>query len=256
MDPPERRDQERVEALEGDRLPAARRVAGRGDRARDLRPLELVGEDPGRLARPGLDAVEDEDDERERDQRERRRTRSRLVGGRAGAAGARAEAVVTPRSFRRGAEDHARIEVDLAPDEPAGDLGRRAGVDDRVERLARRVRDRHEDDVGARALRARRSSSRVVPSTLTPWTLRRRRCGLSSTKPTTRSPAVSRSSRIMLAAGAAGADDQRAARRAVAHRARPDHDRPLGEPRAGDRDHADQRVDDEERTVEVVAGPG
>ena len=47
-------------------------------------------------------------------------------------------------------------------------------------------------------------------------------------------------------AGPAGADDQRPPRRAVAQRDRVPISEPLGEPRAADRDHADQRVDDEE----------
>ena len=99
--------------LEVDRLPAAGGVAGRGDRARDLRPLELVGEDPGRLPRPGLDA------RRRRARRARaraagtpRRARSTSVRSRRRAAGVRTEAVVTCGSFCRGAEDDARIEVE------------------------------------------------------------------------------------------------------------------------------------------------
>ena len=45
VDPPERCDQKRVQRLEADRLAAPGRVAGGRDRARDLRPLELVGGD-------------------------------------------------------------------------------------------------------------------------------------------------------------------------------------------------------------------
>jgi len=42
------------------------------------------------------------------------------------------------------------IEVDLAPHEPAGDVGPVAAGDDRVKPLPRGVRDRDEDDVGPR----------------------------------------------------------------------------------------------------------
>ena len=157
------------------------------------------------------------------------------------------------RSFGRGAEDDARVEVDLAPDEAARRRPpRRRPSTTRVEALARRVRDRHEHDVRARSARARGRARRVAPSTWTPCTLRRRRRGLSSTKPTTRSPAVSRSSRIRLrpVRPAPTISVRRPVRSrtdcaplTIARSAKRD---------AADRDHADQRVDDEERAREVA----
>ena len=49
----------RVERPERVRLAAARRVAGGRDRARELRRLELVREEPRRPVQPGLDAVDE-----------------------------------------------------------------------------------------------------------------------------------------------------------------------------------------------------
>src|SRR5213592_4326110 len=60
-------------------------------------------------------------------------------------------AAATLTSVRGGAEDNARIEICLAPDEPARDLRLSAGVDDEREASARCVGDRHEHRVGMRA---------------------------------------------------------------------------------------------------------
>src|SRR5678816_567418 len=60
-------------------------------------------------------------------------------------------AVATLTSVRGGAEDNARIEICLAPDEPARNLRVCARVDDERELCPRRVRDRHEHRVGIRA---------------------------------------------------------------------------------------------------------
>ena len=128
-----RRDQIRVERLERDRLAAPRRVAGRGDRARDLRPLELVAEDRRRL--PGRRLPEK--------QREQASAATGSASAARIAARKRSSAAAVAHSAR-GAEDDARVEVDLAPDEPARRRRRR-----RTPRRSRR---------GARA--ARPGSSR------------------------------------------------------------------------------------------------
>ena len=101
-------------------------------------------------------------------------------------------------SLRPGAEDDARIEVDVAPDEPAVDSRLGACVDDRVEPVARGVGDRDEDDVRLLPLEQPCQLVHRRRATGTPCTRRRRSRGLSSMNPTTRSPGVSRSSRIRL----------------------------------------------------------
>ena len=53
-----------------------------------------------------------------------------------------------PLSVVDGAENDARVEVGLAPYEAAGDIGARAGGDDRVEPVTPRRRDRDEDRIG------------------------------------------------------------------------------------------------------------
>src|SRR5919197_6160345 len=67
------------------------------------------------------------------------------------AGAARTVATLTGRSVDGGAEDGTRIEVGLAPHEPARHLCQRAGVDDEAEPLARGIRNRHEDGVGPRS---------------------------------------------------------------------------------------------------------
>ncbi len=70
MDPPERRGEVGDEAREAVRLAAAHGMTGVGDRARDLRRLELVGEDRRRLAAPRLPGVERREQEVGADQRD------------------------------------------------------------------------------------------------------------------------------------------------------------------------------------------
>src|SRR5579871_3932488 len=160
-------------------------------------------------------------------------------------------AVVTRRSFRHGAEDDARVEVEVTPDEPARDFGFAAGREHGVESLARRVGDRHEHDVGlctdensvelrgaAENLDAVHAASAQV------------RVVVHEAHDTLASGLAELAHEA--ASGPARTDDQRAPRRAIAYRALPDQEHPLGEPGAGDRDHADQRVDDEEGEAEVA----
>src|SRR5207253_4973971 len=71
VDRPERRDHVGVDRLEERRLAAPRRMPGGLDRARELRPLELVGEGPRRLPGPCLDEVEGESEENEAEERDR-----------------------------------------------------------------------------------------------------------------------------------------------------------------------------------------
>ena len=147
----------------------------------------------------------------------------------------------------RCAEENAGIEVDLAPDEAEVDVGFRAGGDDLVEGRA-----------GAFGIVTRTMSGWVRANTRGPARASSRapdavdaaaaKPGLSSTKPTTRSPAVSRSSRIRLRPVLPA--PTMTVRRPVRSRTvrEPIDDRPLGEPRAADRDDADERVDDEEES--------
>ena len=94
------------------------------------------------------------------------------------------------------------------------DAGLGAGVDDAGRGVSRGgVRDRHEHDVGRRPFEQRGRARRSCRAPGRPCILRRRSRGLSSTKPITRSPAVSRSSLHQAAAGAAGADDHGSAGR-------------------------------------------
>ena len=166
--------------------------------------------------------------------------------------GSRRPSVDAVRSLGGRAEDDARVEVDLATDEAARHAGLGAGGDDEVEaaRAARSGSSRAR--CRARCARAR---GQLVESCRAPGRrgrCRRRSRGLSSTKPSTRSPAVSRSSRIRLRPVRPAPTITRASAGAVAHRLRADDDRALGEPRRADGDHADQRVDDEERAREVA----
>ena len=157
-------------------------------------------------------------------------------------------------SLGAGAEHDARIEVDLAPDEPAVDPGVGAGVDDRVEAIARRVRDRHEHDVRLVPLRGAAASSCVPPSD---------RHAVDAPAAQARvvvdeadDALAGRLAQLahQAAAGASGADDQRASPGPVAvasaaprdeRRARPSREAPIS-------DRAEQRVDDEERAREVA----
>ena len=128
--------------------------------------------------------------------------------------------------------------------------------DDRVEPLARRIRDRHEDDVGRRPLEQPAELVRAAERPATPCTRRRRRRGLSSTKPTHALARRLAQLAQQAAAGAAGADDQRPPAGAVAHTTRtPVTIARSASREADDRDRADQRVDHEERAREVAERP-
>ena len=95
-------------------------MAGLRDRARDLRQLQLVREEPRRDVPARLPPVEDDEPE------EREGERDRAV-----------ETVEHPGHSCGGAEDDDRVEVGLAPDEAAGDPGCGAGAHDGVEPIAR-----------------------------------------------------------------------------------------------------------------------
>ena len=131
------------------------------------------------------------------------------AAGRPRAGGRRMFGVVVSRTF--GAENHTRVDLDLARDESAGKFV-----------VRRRLRTTASSAIawgvsGSSQVTAsgcvRSSAARRCSASL-PMTLERRSaCGQriaasSSTKPTTRSAGVSRSSRSRLQAGAAGADDQ------------------------------------------------
>ena len=77
MEPPERRGEPRDEAREAVRLAAPRCMPGLGDRAGDLRRLELVREDRRRLAPPGLPRVEGREEQVRADEWRDRLERSR-----------------------------------------------------------------------------------------------------------------------------------------------------------------------------------
>ena len=112
-DLPERREQIGVQRLEPGRMAAELAVACLRDRARDLRELQLVREQPRRHVPAGLPAVQD--DEQEIGDRERKR-------------------LVEPvglASLVHGAQHDQRVEIGLSPDESAGDVGGLAGADDR-----------------------------------------------------------------------------------------------------------------------------
>ena len=182
VDPPERRDEVRVQRVE------ARRVVPLGGDARwrrcareIVRVLELVGEEPGRDVAPGLPPVEHG--------RARRRRSTSGIG--AVEAVEHQEWFTVPRTTTGSRSVSRRTKRQSI-------AGRRAGADDGVEPVGGRVRDRDEHGVGVRRPRgsARCRASRRGP--VMPSRRRRIRRGSSSTNPTTRSPGVSRSSRSRL----------------------------------------------------------
>ena len=105
--------------------------------------LQLVDEDPRRGDARRLPCVEHEQHE----VRRRRAGRPRARGRRNVRLRCRHESVAP--------EDDARIDVGVAPDEPAVDLASLARTHDRVETILRCVRDRHEHHVRPRALEHR-----------------------------------------------------------------------------------------------------
>ena len=177
------------------RLAETRGVSGRGDRARELRQLELVREDrrhgpPRRL--PRVHGGEREVDDQER--------QGRLEAGEEvwpASHGARDDAGVRSRSrwldgFRRGELDVA------ADDDPAWDPRRRPRPRSR-RRVAPAPRPGSSPAPRPHAsTRSRRAASSSPPTTLTPRIRRRRTRGLSSRNPTTRASPASRSSRARL----------------------------------------------------------
>ena len=143
-------------------------MAGVGDRARDQRQLELVGEDRRRLAPPRP----------ARRSRRRRRSRPRAAAQRA---------PVAPRPRRQPRAPWRRSRRVTASAAPSTERGSRsvsrrtkrqetpargADRDDRVEPLARRVRDRDEHLVRLGLRRGSARPRRVPPRTRTPCSRR------------------------------------------------------------------------------------
>ena len=108
--------------------------------------------------------------------------------------------------------------------------------------------------VSGRAATTIRRISSALPRTGTPSKRRRHSRGSSSTKPTTCSPGVSRSSRAQASAAASGADDEDApSRSGSAQRRHAAVRSPLPEARCADEQRAEQRVDHENRARKVSA---
>ncbi len=157
-------------------------LAGLGDRSRELRQLELVGEDrrhgpSGRLpcVERGQGEVEDQE-----------RKRSLQAGSPAPGSGAHGR---TASAVSGGAVNSVRRFTILQ-----GTPASAAAWTTSWSRSARRIGDRHEHLVGAGSGIARAASS-SAPTTVMPWIRRRRTRGLSSRNPTTRASWVSWSSR-------------------------------------------------------------
>src|SRR5581483_4253542 len=199
VDQPDGRRQHDVERMEAVRFAAPGGVARVGDRARELRQLELVREEPRRRVLPRFDAVDDAEpdvDARERDGRER------TVCDTGTRADGRADLVAAARPCK-----HAHSAT--APSTAAGSRSTRRWTK-RQEMSARRqastiASSRSRGAVGIVTSTASGSWRpriqpiwSIEPSTGTPWIRRVRKAGSSSTNPTTRSPGVSRSSRSRL----------------------------------------------------------
>jgi hypothetical protein len=127
------------------------------------------------------------------------------------------------------AEHHARIEVDLAPNEPAVDAGVAAGVDDLVQALARRVGDRDEDDVRLEPLEKARQLVHAADHGRTVH------APAAQTRVVVDEPDHALAARLAQLAqqappGAPGADDQRAPSGSVAVGAQAGDERALPEP--------------------------
>ena len=132
-----------------------------GDRARELRPLELVAEDRRRRLAHRLDGVDEGEPGDDRDDRRNR-------GEHAVEAQRRAASPPGPRRSRRSLDGRAErhvvlLGVDLAAHEPARHPGLAARLDHELEALARRVRDRDQHAVGVRSREhSRRVGERAV----------------------------------------------------------------------------------------------
>src|SRR5439155_668297 len=175
VDPPERRDQIRVERVEAGRMIPLGGVPGLGDRPRDLCELELVGEEPRRDVAARLPAVEHTKPEEGAGERDRpveaidRGNRNRGRSFHYGCAtpsttsGSRS---VSRRTKRHGTSAFTQART-IASRRSAGACGM--------------VTSTESGWVTARI----RSMSTVPPRTETPSSRRRWRRGSSSTKPTT-----------------------------------------------------------------------
>ena len=166
-----------------------------GDRARELRQLELVGEDrrhrPARRL-PGVQRREREVEDEQRHGREEAREEVR-AGLRRPPAGRRSR----PRCLDRlGGAGESSTWRRTRRHGIAGASRRRC--DDEVEALLRGRAGMLTSTSSARVLAIARSASSRLPTTLTPSMRRRRTRGLSSRKPTTRASLPSRSSRARL----------------------------------------------------------
>ena len=243
-----------VERAERVRLAASRGVAGRRDRARELRHLELVGEEPRRDALPRL--------ERRRRCRARgrcsRAAPRRADGRRASSSAARASsarrgvATALTRPPRRGR----RRDRGRSPAERTGTRRRRACTPRRRRRGRSRARvgDRHEHGVGRRAARAPSRSRRGSPTTGTPWMRRRRNAAVVVDEADHAHARRLAQLAQQAAPAAAGADDQRPLLVGRGATSAPDRvrDAALPEARDADQQRAEQDVDEERAAREAV----
>ncbi len=243
VDPPERRDEVRVERVE------ARRVVPLGGdcpvsamRARDLRVLQLVGEEPRRdVARGSASRRARTSQRKASDERDRAVEAVEATCGSA-ASSLRCAAPRTTTGSRSVSRRTNR----------QGIAGGGAGADDGVEPVGGRVRDRDEHGVraawprGSARCRASRRG-RATPS-------RRRRMQARVVVDEADDLLARRLAQLaqQAAARAPGADDQRAAAVALGQRRARAEQRALAEARGADHDHAEQRVEDEDARREVA----
>ncbi len=244
-EPPGRRDHVRVERRRMRVVQTQLGDAVMGDAARQTRPLELVGEEPRRGVLRRLPGVQDEkhdvgDDERVRGEGPVESRPAAAFGiqahGRSGARTIRGS-TSTSRLTNRHVTSRAAQATTIFSNSSWG----ASGIVTKTMSGCRRS--------------SSGSSELVLPVTRMPLRRRPRSAGSSSTKPTTRSPGVSRSSRRRLRPVAARADDEYAAIGVVPCDLEPAQHRPLGEARAEDRKRADQEVDDEDAAREVAERP-
>ena len=184
------------------------RLAGFGDRARNLRELDLVAEQVGVCVRDDLPGVAAPPARDSADEERPQRTEARLV-----ATGFGSGALTRPSSRRAPA---GRSRSGCAR---TGTGARRGARRDARRRAARRARP-GSSRAPRRASTARSAPPprRALPSTSTPRTRRRRTPGLSSRKPTTRAVGGLAQLASEPPAGAAGSDER--GRACAARRAR------------------------------------
>src|SRR5262249_47128094 len=157
-----------------------------------------------------------------------------------------------PSSLADCAQDDAGIEVGLAAHESAGYLRLRATLDDKVEPLARRIRDGDKHGLGA--------SRAEDPVDLVRTAEHRNTLETPAAKPRVVVHEADDHLAGRLAelaheapSGASGADDERAPTlRPPEQRTERTERGPLPEPRRPDQDGADQRVDDEDAPREAA----